>query len=360
MTLPVSGQIDLGQVNTELGINPSTTTISLNDASVKGLAGWTSGSIAMTSLYGKSNSGAGTPWTSRSWPASGFYSPIAYGNSTYSVIYHTGTSAGATKAYTSTDGISWTQAATLSWANRCTSLVFANGIFVAFTTTTTSAASTIIYTSTDGATWTQRALPNACISGKVLNSKIVAYYGAANGYVYDSTDGVTWNSRLVAASMTTLDIDFNNNIYCVMAATSALTSTRDCWTSPDLVTWTKRTAALPVLMMWRAVGSVGGLFLASGYTSAAAATNIYATSSDGATWTQRTLPANSQNPITGAGLSMLNTGTTASAIIYTSADGINWTSRSLPVSQLWGRCWRANDKYFITLNGVSATYATAP
>ncbi len=53
MTLPV-GQISLGQVNTELGLS-STTTISLNQASVRALAGVPSGQIAMSNLQGKSN-----------------------------------------------------------------------------------------------------------------------------------------------------------------------------------------------------------------------------------------------------------------------------------------------------------------
>ena len=54
MTLPV-GTISMSQVNTELGI-PSTTTISLNQANVRALAGVPSGTISMSNLQGKSNS----------------------------------------------------------------------------------------------------------------------------------------------------------------------------------------------------------------------------------------------------------------------------------------------------------------
>jgi hypothetical protein len=53
MTLP-AGQISLGEVNVELGLS-STTTISLNQASVRTLAGVPSGQIAMSNLQGKSN-----------------------------------------------------------------------------------------------------------------------------------------------------------------------------------------------------------------------------------------------------------------------------------------------------------------
>jgi hypothetical protein len=56
MTLPV-GQISLSQVNTELGISPSSTLITMNDAAVRTLAG-VGGSgtvISMSNLQGKSS-----------------------------------------------------------------------------------------------------------------------------------------------------------------------------------------------------------------------------------------------------------------------------------------------------------------
>lgn len=53
MALPSSGTITMGQVNTELGYG-STVTISLNDSAVRSLLGVSSGSISMSSGWGKS------------------------------------------------------------------------------------------------------------------------------------------------------------------------------------------------------------------------------------------------------------------------------------------------------------------
>jgi len=53
MVLP-TGTISMSQVNTELGISPSATTISLNQANVRALAGVPSGTISMDNLRGKS------------------------------------------------------------------------------------------------------------------------------------------------------------------------------------------------------------------------------------------------------------------------------------------------------------------
>lgn len=54
MTLQSSGAISLGNVNTELG-RSSTAAISLGETAVRNLAGVSSGAIALSNLYGKSN-----------------------------------------------------------------------------------------------------------------------------------------------------------------------------------------------------------------------------------------------------------------------------------------------------------------
>ena len=60
MALPSTGAISLANVNVELGLS-STTTISLNQTSVRNLAGKASGTISMSDLRGKSAGGTFTP-----------------------------------------------------------------------------------------------------------------------------------------------------------------------------------------------------------------------------------------------------------------------------------------------------------
>ena len=54
MTLPASGAISLNNVNVELGLS-GTTSINMNQASVRTLFGVASGAISMSDGYGKSN-----------------------------------------------------------------------------------------------------------------------------------------------------------------------------------------------------------------------------------------------------------------------------------------------------------------
>lgn len=66
MTLP-AGQISFSQVNVEI-LQPATATLSLNDSTVRNLAGAPTGQISMSQLQGKTYVRYGTPSGSFSYP----------------------------------------------------------------------------------------------------------------------------------------------------------------------------------------------------------------------------------------------------------------------------------------------------
>lgn len=99
MTLQSSGAISLGNVNTELG-RSSTATISLGETAVRTLAGVSSGAIALSNLYGKSNApavsfspdggtSAGAAVTLSDWASGGMTASVTISCSTDAVWSYT-------------------------------------------------------------------------------------------------------------------------------------------------------------------------------------------------------------------------------------------------------------------------------
>ena len=111
MALPASGAISLGQVNTELGISPSTTSINMNQASVRTLFAVASGPIAMSNGHGKSAASppvfpsvTNYPVNDRSWSGGGegiainssYYSPTPSASGSVTWAYAAATGGGIT------------------------------------------------------------------------------------------------------------------------------------------------------------------------------------------------------------------------------------------------------------------------
>jgi hypothetical protein len=163
MTLPASGAITLNNVNVELGLS-GTAAITMNDTVVRTLFGVSSGAIAMSDGYGKSNA----------------YNIVALGQS------------GSRDVWCSYDGISFTKFTNALPAS-CTVITYCNGLFIAAGYTGAAAA---VYYSTNGSTWSTGSAdhfgyPSSIFtdgSSVVLMTYLIPYTGGYIG-VSRSTDG---------------------------------------------------------------------------------------------------------------------------------------------------------------------------
>ncbi len=102
-------------------------------------------------------------------------------------------------------------------------------------------------------------------------------------YTFTSPDGITWTPRLVYSSPIPpnlrpdpLDICWNGNIFCIVGTRKSI------FTSPDGITWTKQTAPAGISSThdFYSISWNGSVFLAAGSSGETA------TSPDGITWTQ--------------------------------------------------------------------------
>jgi len=125
MTLPVSGPISLNNVNVELGLS-GTTSINMNQASVRTLFAVPSGAISMSNGYGKSNRVAATAtistdtsnYTVNTAKAPGY----AAGTTDFTLTINNGVfvSSSSTGSYAMTVDTSWAPGDTVSIVNNGT------------------------------------------------------------------------------------------------------------------------------------------------------------------------------------------------------------------------------------------------
>ena len=232
-----------------------------------------------------------------------------------------------------------------------------------------------ILTSTDGITWTQQTSGISTYLNKVTYSKTLCIFISAgyNGKILTSPDGVTWTQQTSGVTNTLNSIIYSeiSGIFCVVGNGTVLISYNGMsWniiynifvnlqsvtyseilglfcavgqgggivTSPDGITWTKRTTLsatfydviyCETLEMFIAVGT---------YFSNDVYKYFISTSSNGISWTTRL-------NVTGGRLlgitynSNLNIlcATSDRGVVYTSSDGTTWSSSSgLPNAYMWG------------------------
>ena len=262
------------------------------------------------------NLSLGCFWSNNSLPSSG---AVAWNGTVFCMVV-----SGTSIAYTSPDGITWTQR-TLPSSSQWNSIAWNGTVFCAISNT----SGTVAATSPDGITWTARTLPTSQVWNSIAwNGTLFAVVGgSASTVAATSPDGITWTNRTITSGTWSLVI-WNGTVFLAIGSGTVAA------TSPDGITWTARTLAysLPSTPILAASSSLFVL-MTSG-------TSTYQTSPDGITWTQRSLGTSNGAPTGINGITSANYNATLGLFIAAgsaapittlsqnftiySADGINW------------------------------------
>ncbi len=296
------------------------------------------------------------------------FNSIAHGDGVF-VAVGEATVGGSCPIYTSPDGAIWTQQALPEQVGKTSPLLndvtYGNGLFVAVGSSATNedyiSAPTIL-TSPDGVTWTRRVVPMAADRLSGLHGVV---YGngtfVAVGYYYTddtfsilvpvaltSPDGVTWTRRTPPdRNQGLFGVGYGNGTFVAVGCDRTIRT----WiyeepaiiTSPDGVTWTSQTVPPQTGgEQLKGISSVtygSGLFVAAGYNYNAGNTKSVPTiftSPNGVTWTQGTLPSQvgTLRSVTyGNGIFVTVGGDTYygfEAVAFSSPDGVTWAQAVLP------------------------------
>lgn len=175
---------------------------------------------------------------------------------------------------------------------------------------------TDVWSTADGVTSTTRLTPASNATRLVYLSAVQRLFClTASSTIYYTDDGLTWASA--TCDITPSDIAFANGLYVVCGPTGALQ------TSPDLTTWTSRTAPNTSYTINNLATSPAGVVIATAF-------NRVFRSEDCITWTQPATFASA----TVVGYSpaedlFIVAGRTdgSYALLATSADGVTWVTR---------------------------------
>jgi len=151
----------------------------------------------------------------------------------------------------------------------------------------------------------------------------VACATTATNQVMTSPDGVTWTKRTLPTTSQWYALHWNGTIFVLVAMfeTKALTSS-------DGITWTQHTCQpCPYGQAWIDATYAAGLFVAVGGSQ-----NYFQTSPDGITWTQRTVPNSDawMNVAYGGSIFVALSFGLSGHYLLTSTNGTSWTARTLP------------------------------
>lgn len=276
--------------------------------------------------------GSGYPWA------------IAYGGGTYAACALIGGTAGTTKIYTSTDGVTFntptvTDSTTETYSNTCRSGIYADSKFIFLASDGSGQLRSLDGDST-GAVFTLRDSSSAPQGSQSIYWDGTRFLGVSGTKLSYSTTGLNnaWSDSTINAGFGGYGICFGNSLYIAVGQTGAI------YTSTDRSTWTSRTSGTSDLLYSVEYSSTLGLYCAVGN----AGTII--TSPDGTTWTTRTTPSGvtSLRRIKWSSSHSKFFAVGGTKIIY-SSDGITWYASSYA---------GGTDYYDIAFNSLEAVVTT--
>ena len=230
------------------------------------------------------------------------------------------------KAYTSPDGIQWTQISLPAGIDRANAITWGNGQFVVVG----GEYSAQVATSPDGINWTAQTPPSGIVLHAVTwgNGQFVA---AGNSKFATSPDGINWTVREVPPAVNTCamrGVTWTGSRYVAVGYMPGNTTL--ILTSTDGIDWTINAHSIPGTL--RGVAWSGTGLCAVGYAPPTAP--LVFTSPDGIYWTVRDSGVNGILLFAvgwvGSGFAAVGTG--VHAVLMTSPSGDTWTQRDIPVT----------------------------
>jgi hypothetical protein len=295
----------------------------------------------------------GATWTARTSGTTQYLSAVTASASTFVVTGFTGT------ILTSTDGFTWTARTSGTTASINSVVSHSTGFFAV-----ASIALEAILFSADGSTWSQVfSFTSKSTNALIWDGTAVVGVGNGSPNVYRSTNGTSWTYYTLSVTNGRL-IAYNGSTYVVTFGTGGTGGTSGVLTSPDLVTWTQQVANATR----NAINGIiwtGSVFVRVGtFTpSVGSPSGIIVTSPNGITWTGRTsaIPSGSLAGLQG----VASNGSTTVIVgnggsVQTSSDNITWTARTSGTTlNLLGVVWSPTLSLFCAV-GNSGTILTSP
>jgi hypothetical protein len=262
--------------------------------------------------------------------------------------------------WSSNDGITWTPvlaAAPFAARQQHASFVLGNKLWVfggqRFNGTTAGPPPNDAWTTTDGVTWTQAApntfMVNSWLQGLVQQTNRVTFIGgvirAYSNKAWTTTDGDNWTELRpfeFAPNILSRAVEFNGAMWVIGGNRADVRDTNEIWRSTDGLTWTK---VNPVGQIFDPLDShrmvvfnnrmwvLGGwdFFITDGGTETFR--NEVWSTADGVSWTKHTPIGTTWSPRAGHEAVVFNgkmwviggtDGTTRYNDVWSSVDGVNW------------------------------------